>query len=60
VNEEKGYGFIIPSDGGKKIFYHISEVEGKETLKEGDEVEYSLGTDRYLHFGSFCVCAHAS
>lgn len=34
VNEEKGYGFVIPNGGGKKIFYHISDVEDHRTLKE--------------------------
>lgn len=46
VNEDKGFGFIIPSDGGKKIFFRTSDVEGGEVLKERDEVEYSLVKDR--------------
>lgn len=47
VNEEKGYGFISPNDssvhGGKQLFYHISDVENNETLKERDEVEFTVG-----------------
>lgn len=46
VNGEKGFGFILPSSGGKKVFYHMNEVENHETLREKDEVEYSLVRDR--------------
>ncbi|MFK8138766.1 MAG: cold-shock protein [Bdellovibrionales bacterium] len=41
-NQEKGFGFIIPDDGSKDLFVHISSVE-HEVLKENDEVEYELG-----------------
>src|ERR1700739_315644 len=41
-NPTKGYGFIQPSNGGKDVFVHISEVAkaGLSTLNEGQPVEY--------------------
>ena len=44
-NDSKGYGFLTPSEGGKDLFVHMSEIkmEGFKTLKEGQEVEYEEG-----------------
>ena len=41
-NDAKGFGFITPSDGGKDLFAHHSEIQmsGFKTLKEGEKVEY--------------------
>ena len=41
-NDEKGYGFIAPSDGGKDVFVHHSGIGGNgfKTLAEGVQVEY--------------------
>lgn len=43
-NEEKGYGFIEQSDGGKDVFVHFSAIQGEgfRTLYEGDEVEFEV------------------
>ena len=43
-DSKKGYGFILPDDGGKDIFVHYSGVaaEGFKTLNEGDVVEYGI------------------
>lgn len=40
----KGYGFILPDDGGEEIFAHFSaiEMEGYRTLKQGQKVEFQL------------------
>lgn len=47
-NTQKGYGFIVPDEGGKDIFVHISAIEksGLRTLNEGQKVEYELQNDK--------------
>ncbi len=47
-NEDKGYGFIAPEDGGEDSFVHISAVEraGMATLTKGQRVSFELETDR--------------
>ena len=47
-NEQKGFGFIQPDDGGNDVFVHISAVEraGMSTLNEGDKLEFELEVDR--------------
>ena len=41
-NDEKGYGFIAPEDGGKDLFVHHSSIagDGFKTLAEGAKVEF--------------------
>ncbi|WMC09348.1 cold-shock protein [Oceanimonas pelagia] len=42
-NEEKGFGFITPADGGKDLFAHFSAIvgDGFKTLSEGQQVSYT-------------------
>ena len=44
-NDSKGYGFLKPSDGGKDLFVHMSEIKMEvfKTLKEGQEVDFEEG-----------------
>lgn len=44
VDSVKGqYGFLDhETDEGKKLFFHVSEVEAGVSLHEGDEVEFSV------------------
>ena len=44
-NDEKGYGFITPEDGGKDLFVHHSEIQtdGYATLNDGQQVQYEIG-----------------
>jgi cold shock protein len=41
-NDDKGYGFITPDDGGKDLFVHFSAIQsdGFRTLPEGAKVTY--------------------
>lgn len=47
-NPEKGFGFIVPEEGGNDVFVHISAVEraGLRTLAEGQQVEFDLQENR--------------
>ena len=47
-NEQKGYGFIAPEDGGNDAFVHITAVEraGMRTLLKDQRVSYELEEDR--------------
>jgi len=44
-SERKGYGFILPDDGGDDLFVHHTEIqaEGDVSLREGQKVEYETG-----------------
>ena len=43
-NEEKGYGFIQPDEGGPDVFVHAVAVKkaGLTTLPEGSRVSYDV------------------
>ena len=47
-NENKGYGFIQPDEGGNDAFVHISAVErsGMRTLRQDQRVSYELQQDQ--------------
>jgi CspA family cold shock protein len=42
-NEAKGFGFLMPEEGGEDIFVHFSSIVGSgfRTLREGQKVSYS-------------------
>ncbi len=46
-NPTKGYGFIVPDDGGQDVYVNISAVEqaGMGTLNEGQKISYELATE---------------
>ena len=41
-NDEKGYGFISPDEGGEDLFVHHTGIAGSgfKSLEEGAKVEY--------------------
>ena len=45
-NESKGYGFIIPAEGGDDVFVHCSAIEGEGNRKllEGQTVNFEVET----------------
>ena len=47
-NDQKGYGFIAPEDGGNDAFVHITAVEraGLRTLQKDQRVSYELEQDK--------------
>ena len=46
-NQQKGFGFIQPEDGGADSFVHISDVErsGMSTLSENQRLSYDVEQD---------------
>jgi len=47
-NTTKGFGFIMPQDGGKDVFVHITAVQaaGLRGLDEGQKVSYDVVMER--------------
>ncbi|HJS86813.1 MAG TPA: cold-shock protein [Acetobacteraceae bacterium] len=47
-NATKGYGFIVPQDGGKDVFVHITAVQaaGLNGLSEGQRVTFDVVKER--------------
>lgn len=43
-NNQKGYGFICPSDGKDEIFAHFTSIvmEGYKSLKAGQKVDFEV------------------
>ncbi len=46
-NNEKGYGFIAPENGGEDVFVHFRQVNrsghGRVELAEGQKVTFEIG-----------------
>ena len=51
-NNAKGFGFILPENGGEDLFAHYSSIEmdGYKTLKAGQAVDFDvIKGDKGLH-----------
>jgi len=46
-NATKGFGFIVPDEGGNDVFVHISAVQqsGLQGLNDDQAIEYELHMD---------------
>ena len=46
-NDQKGFGFIQPDDGGADKFVHVSALErcGMRSLSEGQKVTFTTAVD---------------
>ena len=47
-NDQKGFGFIQPDDGGKEVFVHATALEraGMRGLVQGQKVVFDTEEDR--------------
>lgn len=47
-NDQKGFGFIAPDNGGKDVFVHATALEraGMRSLVEGQKVSFDTQEDR--------------
>ncbi len=47
-NEQKGFGFIKPDDGGNDIFVHITALQqsGLQSLNEGMRISFETEPDK--------------
>ena len=47
-NATKGFGFIVPDDGGKDVFVHITAVQkaGLRGLNENQKLSFDVASER--------------
>lgn len=48
-DDEKGYGYVAPDEGGEDLFVHYTAIRctGVRTLKRGERVRYVSASSMY-------------
>lgn len=46
MNQEKGFGFIVPDAGGDDVFVHVGDIEGQQMLQTGEPVSYTTAVKK--------------
>jgi CspA family cold shock protein len=44
-NEDKGFGFIQPDDGGVDVFFHVSALRDGDEISKDKAVNFETGVD---------------
>jgi cold shock protein len=44
-NEDRGFGFIKPDDGGADVFFHVSALREGDEINVGKAVTFEAGVD---------------
>jgi CspA family cold shock protein len=45
-NEDKGFGFIKPDDGGDDVFFHVSALREGDEIAKDKTVSFEVGVDK--------------
>ena len=45
-DEERGFGFIAPDDGGEQVFVHLNQISGRRSPRIGEEISFQVGKDQ--------------
>lgn len=59
-NKDRGFGFIIPSNGGTEVYFRANAIRGGVELAEGDPIEYEEKASGGKIWGSVVVSRKAA